>query len=191
MKRETSIALGVGLVAAGGFGLWWALRQLGLLAVAGPRSLITNVSCLQSGRDVSVRADAKNVGNQAGWFKIQAIIVWPDCPEKGRTGYFYRSVRQGPSREQYQANWWQRILGWIGGDPNKGVYLADAQGVGFQQVGVGQTVRLQTPARSVPNPGTYDLYVNVAVSPDYRGKDYGYTRIYPNEHYWRGQVTIA
>lgn len=150
--RTYLIAGGI-LLVGGAAGLAYWLYARGRQ----PRAALGNIYLQPVSNGIAVRAEVRNVGRAPGYFKIQAIIVSPDCPYQGSTGY----PPAGGSN-------WTNIVNWIQpGQPGwgRGVWAGYEPGRGWNFISPGGTRTLETPAVVLPK-GTYNVYVNVAVSKD-------------------------
>jgi len=132
-----------------------------------PKSAIDYIRIRPVGGDnVVVAAMVRNVGRANGYFKIQALIVPTDCPYQGSEGY-------PPTGG---ANW-MNIANWIASQ-GKGVWAGFEPDQGFQPIAPGQSAELTTPPVPLPK-GTYNIYVNAAVSKSGKSKD----RLLNREYY--------
>ncbi len=116
-----------------------------------PQAYISNVNLARSGDGgATVTAVVSNTGKRPGYFKLQAFIVSPSCPYQGSTG------STGTN--------WSNIETWLNSHAGTG----GSWSVGaWQVVNPGQQVNMQAIATNTPIPsGTYNLYVNAAVSKD-------------------------
>lgn len=117
---------------------------------------------------VTVAAQVTNTGKRAGYFKIQALVISPSaCPYTGQSG-------------KYGLNW-DQITSCVASQPGiNGVWVGAPESTGFQVIKAGESKLLQATAPPPISPGTYNIYVNAAVSKD--GTSAG--RIKDREYYF-------
>lgn len=169
------LVVGGVLLLGGAAGLTYWLYSRYML----PQSYISSASIARDGSGIAtVTANVTNVGKRAGYFKIQAMIVSPNCPYQGTSGLYGRGG----------ANW-DNILLWLSQQPvTRGIWLGAPTGVGWQMINPGQQMALQATSPPPIPAGTYNVYINAAVSKDGTSTH----RLRSNEYYlWLPNVNIA
>lgn len=148
MDKRLTLVGGI-IVVGSAAGIWYYLSQK-----REPDAYINQATVQRSGNGAIVQATVTNKGRQPGYFKLQALIAPTDCPA-GQSG---RLKANDPV--------WANILNCID-NKNQGSWCGESVG-GWTQIQPGQQATLQAP--SYPGnyiaPGTYNLFVNAAVSTD-------------------------
>lgn len=169
-RRVFLIAGGILLVGAG-IGIAYIVMQ------NKPKSQIMGTPTVTRNADgtVTVKATVANVGRKQGYFKLQALLAAPECPQ-GRSGYLGAGSTE-----------WANVLNCIMQAPGtKGVWCGLPTG-GWVTIQPGQQMVLQASSQQPLQPGTYNLYVNAAVSTEGSTQ----SRLFDREHYlWVPGVSV-
>jgi len=171
-KSAYLIAGGI-LVTGGVIGLAYWYYTKGRV----PRAYLAQVQPpRRSGNTITIAATVQNIGRSKGYFKIQALLVKPECPYQGTTGL----TSQGGGSN------WMNIVNWINsriqqGDWSAGAWIGYPEGQGWAEIPARSQATLSASANVAPEvKGNYNLYIMAAVSKD--GTTQG--RIKDQEYYY-------
>jgi hypothetical protein len=178
-RRRALIVGGIVLLGAGaglaGY-LYYKSRQ--------PDAYIESARAEKVGEKVFVTATVRNNGKKPGYFKIQSILAATDCPA-GKTGRL-------PSDKDPT---WTNILNCVATRNAAGQFAGSWCGIptgGWQLINPGSSATLRVESWQTQQgyrfpSGTYNLYVNAAVSTNATGSP----RLYDREYYlWVSGVRI-